>query len=105
MNYRTRQHRPKDPKTGRFFRVVKPPILTPPPPNLCRATLDNIALVPASLLPFKTMYQAIANELPAGEVLIVLPASAETKRKLHKVADLCRARGQHVTIISSDTFR
>ena len=34
---------------------------------------DNLALVPASLLPYKAPYQAIANKFPRGGVLICLP--------------------------------
>src|SRR4051812_11761273 len=35
--------------------------------------LDNLTLIPASLLPFKPQWQRIANELPRGGVLIVTP--------------------------------
>jgi len=35
-----------------------------PPARLTRARLDNIALVPASLLPLKGTYQPLANSLP-----------------------------------------
>lgn len=36
-----------------------------------KARLDNIALVPASLLPHKQQYQALANQLPRGTVLVI----------------------------------
>src|SRR5215472_12663938 len=42
-----------------------------PPRTLQKARLDNIALVPASLLPLKTTYQPLANKLPTGSVLCV----------------------------------
>ena len=42
-----------------------------PPRVLRKAQLDNLALVPASLLPFKEQYQQIANELPHGVSLII----------------------------------
>jgi hypothetical protein len=42
-----------------------------PPMRLKKARLDNIALVPASLLPMKGTYQPIANNLPTGSVLCV----------------------------------
>ena len=46
---------------------MKRPFGRPPAPlRRPGVTLDNIALVPASLLPFKPTYQAIANELPRG---------------------------------------
>lgn len=49
---------------------------TRPPLGLRRAKLDNLALVPASLLPFKAKWQRLANDLPEGNILIILP---ETK--------------------------
>jgi hypothetical protein len=41
-----------------------------PPKAVRQARLDNVALVPASLLPRKGKYQKIANNLPRGGVLI-----------------------------------
>ena len=41
-----------------------------PPRAIRKAKLDNIALVPASLLPRKGTYQTIANNLPGQGVLI-----------------------------------
>jgi hypothetical protein len=40
------------------------------PKALRKARLDNVTLVPASLLPCKGKYQKIANNLPKGGVLI-----------------------------------
>ena len=62
--------------------------------------LDNIALVPASLLPQKAAFQAFANRLPPGELLVVLPPQ-ETKQRqtLEAVAELWRERGRHVTVV------
>ena len=45
-----------------------------PPAALRRAKLDNVALVPGNLLPLKAKYQEIANRLPEGELLIVVPS-------------------------------
>jgi hypothetical protein len=42
--------------------------------------LDNLTLVPASLLPRKADYEAIANDLPRGEVLLVLPPAGSPER-------------------------
>src|SRR5436309_15630835 len=42
-----------------------------PPARLKKARLDNITLVPASLLPLKGTYQPLANQLPTGSVLCV----------------------------------
>ncbi|HLZ21022.1 MAG TPA: hypothetical protein VKQ30_02715 [Ktedonobacterales bacterium] len=74
-----------------------------PPRALCKARLDNIALVPASLLPQKARYQALANQLPAGDILVVLPAAPSPERQvLTKTAALFEAKGRHVTALGSD---
>jgi hypothetical protein len=72
------QRRAVDPKTGRLYRILGPAKAAPrsfgaPPPALRKAHLDNLAIVPASLLPGKAEWQALANALPAGSTLIVLP--------------------------------
>jgi len=48
-------------------------VLHKPPRALREARLDNVALVPGNLLPYKDQWQAIANELPEGSVLICMP--------------------------------
>jgi len=45
--------------------------LAEPPARLKKARLDNITLVPASLLPLKGTYTELANQLPTGSVLCV----------------------------------
>jgi len=68
-----------------------------PPPALRKAKLDNLVLVPASLLPFKAEYQRIANELPAGTTLIMLPEDNDPQRqRLEAVAATMKAKGQPV---------
>src|ERR1700674_5174119 len=106
MSDRGRQLRQADPKTGRLFRVIGPlPKLTSPPRALRRARLDNLTLVPGHLLPFKAQYQRIANALPAGEVLVILPSGGRPVRNAVKtVVDLVRAKGQHVTTLSAEHF-
>lgn len=96
--------RQRDPKTGRLFRVISTaPKMTSPPKALRKAKLDNIALVPGNLLPFKAKYQEIANRLPDGEMLIVVPPSEHPQRLLlERVASLLRAEGHSVTIVSAD---
>jgi hypothetical protein len=54
-----------------IFMKQLPYHITEPPARLKKARLDNIALVPASLLPLKGTYQPIANQLPTGSVLCV----------------------------------
>ena len=63
--------------------------------------LDNVAIVPAHLLPCKATYQTIANQLPQGAVLLILPtADTPEKRILQTAADRFQAKGRHVTTIT-----
>jgi hypothetical protein len=96
--------RPRDPKTGKLYRIIGPlPKLAPPPKALRKAMLDNLTLVPGSLLPFKERYQRIANGLPAGEVLVILPSGDRPVCKtVQTVVDLVRAKGQRVTALSAE---
>ena len=65
--------------------------------------LDNIALVPAHLLPRKAEYQAIANQLPTGDILLILPPPDSRERPtMERVAQLFRAKGRHVTILTEE---
>lgn len=76
--------------------------LTSPPRALKRARLDNLALVPASLLPYKAEYQAIANRQPPGTTLVVLPVGDSLPRRtLELVASRLKAKGQPVAMIAS----
>lgn len=73
---------------------------TRPPKALRRTRPDNLALVPASLLPFKEQYQAIANDLPTGATLIVVDeASGKPGQALGNVATQLRAKGHQVKIV------
>ena len=75
-----------------------------PPRALRRAQLDNILLIPASALPEKARYQALANDLPAGDVLIVVPRGDQQQRHLlDTVTQLFRANGHAVTTVSATT--
>ena len=65
--------------------------------------LDNITLVPAHLLPRKAEYQAIANDLPRGDILVVLPpADSRERPTMERVAALFRAKGRHVTVLTEE---
>ncbi len=68
-----------------------------PPRAIRKARLDNIALVPASLLTRKGKYQTIANNLPGEGVLI---CEANKKERLSHVLDsvaaFFRQRGHFV---------
>ena len=65
--------------------------------------LDNIALVPAHLLPRKAEYQAMANDLPRGDILVVLPPPDSHERPtMERVAQLFPAKGRHVTFLTEE---
>jgi hypothetical protein len=71
-----------------------------PPRALRTAQLDNILLIPASALPEKARSQALASQLPAGEVLLVLPAApAKPRMLLTTVATRFAAKGRHVALL------
>jgi spermidine synthase len=68
-----------------------------PPRAIRKARLDNIALVPASLLFRKNKYQTIANNLPRGGVLICQSDSQQKiSRILERVARIFQANGHFV---------
>ena len=82
-------------------------LMTGPPPALRRRDirLDNLAVVPASMLPFKTEWQAVADSLPKGTTLIILPPINTPSRKiLDKVVALLQTRGHQVTTLSTERF-
>ena len=65
--------------------------------------LDTITLVPAHLLPRKADYQALANALPRGDILLVLPPAGSPERTtMQRVAATFRAKGRHVTVLSEE---
>jgi hypothetical protein len=68
-----------------------------PPKAVRKARLDNIALVPASLLFKKGKYQTIANNLPGRGVLICeTNKKGRTSHILDSVAEFFRQRGHFV---------
>ena len=79
---------------------------TPPPRALRKAKLDNLALLPASLLPFKAEYQAIANQQAPGTTLVVLPAhDSLPRRTLERVAIQMQAKGHSVRILTNNQLQ
>jgi hypothetical protein len=73
------------------YRIVKPPAA------VRRARLDNIALVPASLLKHQGKYQTIARNLPKGSILIcATPQQPRITRILNLVASFFRGHGHFV---------
>ncbi len=69
--------------------------LSEPPAILRKVRLDNIALVPASLLPLKGTYQPLANRLPTGSVLVV-PGNAGQQKIMEKVRSFFSDHGHQV---------
>lgn len=67
--------------------------------------LDNIALVPASLLPLRAKWKEIADSLPHGETLIILPSQRKQQCVAHSVASQLRAKGKLVAVIDRDLRR
>jgi len=66
-----------------------------PPARLKKARLDNIALVPASLLPFKGTYQSVANTYPTGSVLCV-PGTIKQQKIIATITQFFRDHGRSV---------
>ena len=66
-----------------------------PPRAIQKARLDNIALVPASLLPLKGTYQPLANKLPTGSVLCV-PGTQKQRTIMATVTRFFKEHGHTV---------
>src|SRR6266487_273309 len=66
-----------------------------PPHALQHARLDNIALVPASLLPLKGTYQPLANRLPTGSVLCV-PGTQKQRTIMATITKFFKEHGHTV---------
>jgi len=65
--------------------------------------LDNLTAPPASLLLREADYEAIANDLPRGEVLLVLPRTGAPERTaIQGVAQLFRAKSRHGTVLTEN---
>jgi hypothetical protein len=74
--------------------------LVQPPIALQKAKLDNVAIVPASQLPFKAVWQSVANTLPQGSILLYhFPQSKPYKQIMNKVRELFEEKGHRVTIL------
>jgi hypothetical protein len=70
---------------------------TRPPRALLRAQLDNIAIVPASMLPLKALWQRVANQLPQGGVLLChSPKNARQTKLLERVEEVLHQQGHAV---------
>src|SRR5229473_3240794 len=69
--------------------------LSEPPARLKKARLDNLALVPASLLPLKGTYQSVANSYPTGSVLCV-PGTLKQQKIIATITQFFRDHGRQV---------
>jgi hypothetical protein len=71
--------------------------LTNPPKVLLKAQMDNIAIVPASLLGLKALWQTAANTLPRGGVLLCHSQQNTRQRKLlERVEESLKQHGHAV---------
>jgi hypothetical protein len=71
--------------------------LTNPPKALLKARLDNIAIVPASMLGLKALWQTAANTLPQGGVLLCHSQQNTRQRKLlERVEESLKQHGHAV---------
>ena len=77
--------------------------MSEPPKAVRKARLDNIALVPASLLVTnqdKAKYQTITSNLPRGGVLLCeSPQQPRIARLLDRVAEFLREKGHVVRVL------
>jgi len=78
---------------------------TRPPRAIRKARLDNLALVPANLLPYKGQWQQVANDLPDGDILIVLPTSSgRLSQTMETMAIFLESEGRRVTTLPAAQF-
>ena len=83
-------------------RNLLPYHLTYPPKRLQKARMDNITIIPASLLLQGENYKTVANRAPAGSVLICTPTQSKLRRVLETVASFLQGHGHLVTTIPAD---
>jgi len=75
--------------------------LTNPPKALLKAWLDNIAIVPASMLPLTKMVKEKVNTLPKGGVFLCYAKEHSRQRKiLERVEETFREHGYTVKSMS-----
>jgi hypothetical protein len=83
----------------RYFRPFRYR-LTRPPRALRRARLDNIAIVPASMLESKKSLKEQVNRLPRGEVFLChTRENTKQRRVLERVKEVFRDFGYAVTLL------
>ena len=76
---------------------------THPPKALLKAKLDNIAIVPASMLAFQNTIQHIRNSLPQGAVfLCYIKENARQRKVLEQVEAVLKQHGHAVRSLSME---
>ena len=76
-------------------------MITHPPKAILNARMDNIAIVPASLLGVKALWQTAANTLPQGGVLLCHTQQNTRQRKLlERIGETFREQGHAVRSMS-----
>ena len=85
----------------RYNRGYRYRLTTRPPKALLKAQMDNIAIVPASLLGVKALWQTAANTLPKGGVLLChSEQNTRQRRLLERVGETFRQQGHAVMNLS-----
>jgi hypothetical protein len=75
--------------------------LTNPPKALLKARMDNIAIVPASMLPLTPLLKEKVNTLPKGGVfLCYAQENSRQKKILERVEETFREHGHAVRSMS-----
>src|SRR5437764_14933970 len=75
--------------------------LTNPPKALLKARMDNIAIVPASMLPLTEALKGKVNTLPKGGVFLCYAKENSRQRKiLERVGETFREQGHTVKSMS-----
>jgi hypothetical protein len=74
---------------------------TKPPKALLKARLDNIAILPASMLPFTRTIQEMLTKLPKGAVFLChAEENARQRKVLERVEETFRQQGHVVRNMS-----
>jgi hypothetical protein len=61
--------------------------------------LDNVTLVPASLLSYELEWQRVADDLPRGAVLIVEPVAVRELSVMAKVSASLHTHGRTISVV------
>jgi hypothetical protein len=76
-------------------------VITNPPKALLKARMDNIAIVPASMLPLTQTLKERVNTLPKGGVFLCYAKENSRQRKiLERVGETFREHGHTVRSMS-----